>query len=66
MIVLPVNSDKPKPPFWKGEILYRDYKTSLKIASFRRALDMHLKPETAVEWLLSQYDCDEATARNLA
>ncbi len=36
LVVTPARSSKPRAPFWKGDILYRDLSTQLKIGSFRR------------------------------
>ncbi|MBD3386283.1 DEAD/DEAH box helicase [candidate division KSB1 bacterium] len=36
LVVTPARSSKPRAPFWKGDILYRDLSTQLKVGSFRR------------------------------
>ncbi len=36
IVVAPVQAVKPRPPFWKGDTLYRDFATSQKIGAFRR------------------------------
>ncbi|MFQ5605459.1 MAG: DEAD/DEAH box helicase [bacterium] len=36
IVVSPVRAVKPRAPFWKGDILYRDFATSQKVGAFRR------------------------------
>jgi len=66
LIVSPVRAVKPRPPFWRGENLFRDYATSLKIAAFRRELIEHLDRGDSVAWLQQQGFADAAIAANLA
>ncbi|MDZ7269258.1 MAG: DEAD/DEAH box helicase [candidate division KSB1 bacterium] len=66
LIVSPVRALKPRPPFWRGEHLFRDYATSLKIAAFRRELLEHLDRGDCVTWLEQQGCSDAAIATNLA
>ncbi|MFQ5651585.1 MAG: DEAD/DEAH box helicase [bacterium] len=36
IVVSPVRTVKPRAPFWKGDLLYRDFETSQKIGAFRQ------------------------------
>jgi ATP-dependent Lhr-like helicase len=65
IIVTPVQSVKPRPPFWKGEIPYSDYDSSLKIARFREELAGQIHVGSPVEWLTGNFPCDVETAENL-
>ena len=65
IIVTPVAAIKPKAPFWKGDILFRDYATSAKIGQFRRKLLDKLDRENAQKWLISNDFADPDTAENL-
>jgi ATP-dependent Lhr-like helicase len=65
IIVTPVAAIKPKAPFWKGDILFRDYATSKKIGRFRRKLLDKLDRGEAQKWLVANYCADTATAENL-
>ncbi|MCK6557620.1 DEAD/DEAH box helicase [bacterium] len=66
LIVSPVRAVRPRPPFWRGENLLRDYATSLKIGAFRRELIEHLDRGDSVAWLQQQGFTDAAIAANLA
>ena len=55
IIVRPIAAIKPKAPFWKGDILYRDFSTSQKIGKFRQALLDRIDQGNARQWLLE--DC---------
>jgi ATP-dependent Lhr-like helicase len=65
IIVTPVAAIKPKAPFWKGDILFRDHATSKKIGRFRRKLLDKLDQGNAQKWLMSNYFADPHTAENL-
>ncbi|HEX9654070.1 MAG TPA: DEAD/DEAH box helicase, partial [bacterium] len=38
IVVAPVQAVKPRPPFWKGDTLYRDFATNQKIGAFRQQI----------------------------
>jgi ATP-dependent Lhr-like helicase len=59
--VSPVRAIKPRAPFWKGDILYRDYRTSQLTGRFRRQI---LSGEISGD-LVSQYPIDSRTEQNL-
>jgi ATP-dependent Lhr-like helicase len=65
IIVTPVAAIKPRAPFWKGGILFRDYFTSKKIGQFRQKLFEKIDQGKAQEWLISNYYADRNTAENL-
>ncbi|MCB9512593.1 MAG: DEAD/DEAH box helicase [Deferribacteres bacterium] len=65
ILVSPVAAIQPKPPFWKGGLLHRDYATSLKIAAFRREFLQHALDGTAQNWLRERIDADGRTSRLL-
>jgi ATP-dependent Lhr-like helicase len=65
IIVTPVAAIKPKAPFWKGDILFRDHATSKKVGRFRRRLLDKLDRGEAQSWLVSNYCADTDTAENL-
>lgn len=65
IIVTPVAAIKPKAPFWKGDILFRDHATSKKIGQFRRRLLERLDLGNAQKWLVTNYFADQKTAENL-
>jgi len=65
IIVTPVAAIKPKAPFWKGDILFRDHATSKKVGRFRRRLLDKLDQGNARKWLISNYFADQQTAENL-
>ncbi len=65
VIVSPSAAIHPRAPFWKGDILHRDYATSKKIGSFRRKLIEMIRQGIAHRWLLEKYPVDENTAVNL-
>lgn len=66
IMVVPVRANKPRPPFWKGDNLYRDYATSLKIGAFRRELLEKIEHGAELPWLTEHGHSDEAIAGNLA
>ncbi len=65
MIVSPRSDIKPRAPFWKGDILYRDYSTSMRIAAFRRELTEKMEHNAAEIWLENECHADPFTAKNL-
>ncbi len=65
IIVNPVNSIKPRAPFWKGEIPYRNYETSYKTSEFRHILEERIDKETTGQWLTKNYHLDMNTANSL-
>ncbi len=65
IIVSPVRAVKPRPPFWKGDSLYRDYDTSLRVAAFRRELLEKIDRREAESWLQQDCRADADIARNL-
>ncbi|MGD9898933.1 MAG: DEAD/DEAH box helicase [Calditrichaceae bacterium] len=65
MIVSPRSDIKPRAPFWKGDILYRGYSTSLQIAAFRSELTEKIEHHTAETWLENECHADPFTTKNL-
>ncbi len=65
IIVAPVAAVKPRPPFWKGDSLYRDFATSQRIAAFRRELMEKMERGEGEAWLRETCRADEDTAHNL-
>lgn len=65
IIVAPVAAVKPRPPFWKGDSLYRDFATSQRIAAFRRELMEKIEHGEGEAWLRETCRADEDTAHNL-
>ena len=65
IIVAPVAAVKPRPPFWKGDSLYRDFATSQRIATFRRELMEKMEHGEGEAWLRETCRADEDTAHNL-
>ncbi len=65
LIVSLHNDVKPRPPFWKGDLLYRDYDTGRLIATFHDNLQQHVAAGNGEQWLQQNYPCDEAIARSL-
>ena len=59
------NEVKPRAPFWKGDLLYRDYKTNLNIGRFRKQLQIQIKNGTAQSWLEKDFHTDENITKNL-
>ncbi len=64
IIVTPVAAIKPKEPFWKGDVLYRDLSTSEKVGAFRADLIEHIEAGDAGEWLMTHFNCDQPIAEN--
>jgi ATP-dependent Lhr-like helicase len=65
IIVTPVKSIRPRPPFWKGEIPSRDYETSLKVAAFRHWLTENLDRPQLENQLRNTYHLDPKSSTNL-
>ena len=65
IIVSANQSVQPREPFWKGEIPYRDYQTSLKIGRFRTWLLENIDRSDVNEILMSDYALDLESAENL-
>ncbi|MCZ6819766.1 MAG: DEAD/DEAH box helicase, partial [Calditrichaeota bacterium] len=63
IMVSPVQAVKPRAPFWKGDLLYRDFETSRKIGAFRRAFIEQSASKPPDEKYLAS---DRATLANLA
>ncbi len=62
IIVSPLGSPTPRPPFWKSEPLYRDFETSSKIGSWREQVLSYLKKP---DELAHDFDLDADTAENV-
>lgn len=60
IIVTPVAAIRPKEPFWKGDVLYRAFSTSLRIAGFRDELYRQMERQSAERWLRERFPADEA------
>ena len=65
VIVSPFAAISPRAPFWKGDILHREYSTSIKIARFRRKLVEKIQSGQAQNWLLENFSVDQNTVINL-
>lgn len=65
ILVTPRRSSKPRPPFWKGDSLYRDYATSIKIGAFRREFQERIEEAANGRELSTAYKADLATLQNL-
>ncbi len=65
IIVSSYASAQPREPFWKGEIPYRDYQTSLRVGRFRSQLMEYIDLPDPEEKLLSEFAIDRASADNL-
>ena len=63
--VTPVSAIKPKAPFWKGDVLYRDVETSRKIGQFREELVEKMDRGEALTWLMEEGYADRPTVVNL-
>ncbi len=65
IIVTPVKSIRPRPPFWKGEIPSRDYETCLKVGAFRHWLIENLDQPQLENQLQIKYHLDPKSSKNL-
>lgn len=60
--VAAIQAIKPRPPFWKGESLFKSYDAARRIGRFRAETLAHADAES---WLMQTCCCDLATAQNL-
>jgi ATP-dependent helicase Lhr and Lhr-like helicase len=65
VIVTPFAAINPRAPFWKGDILHREYSTSKKIGRFRKKIIDKIHSGQAQKWLLNKFSVDKNTAVNL-
>jgi ATP-dependent Lhr-like helicase len=65
IVVAPIQAIKPKAPFWKGGLAYRDYATAEKIGQFREALTAQLEQKSVNQWLHAYCSADDATIENI-
>jgi ATP-dependent Lhr-like helicase len=65
IIVRPVSSTKPRPPFWKGDLGYMSFETAEKVGSFREKIVKDIATNTSVEKMSSEYDFDPDITKNL-
>jgi ATP-dependent Lhr-like helicase len=65
IIVTPNRSVQPREPFWKGEVPFRDYQTSLRIGGFRRWIIPQLKAPGITDILMKDYALDRESSENL-
>jgi ATP-dependent Lhr-like helicase len=63
--VTPAHSERPRPPFWRGDFFYRDYETGLRVGEFRRRIQERMAAPGAVDWLMETYAMDRWSAENL-
>jgi ATP-dependent Lhr-like helicase len=63
IVVSPVDAAKPRPPFWKGDLMFRDFDSSMKVGAFRRRLQQEEISEVSAPEILSI--ADDSIARNL-
>ncbi len=57
-----IKAVKPRPPFWKGESLFKSYDAALRVGRFRAETLAHPDAEA---WLMQTCCCDAAAADNL-
>lgn len=65
IVVQTVDAKAVKEPFWKGEPLYRDFDTSMKVAEFRRSALKKSAEDDGLNWLKNNLHCDNPTIHNL-
>ncbi len=65
IIVSPNHAVRPREPFWKGEIPYRDYQTSLKIGQFREWLVGKISEPGIIQDMMKTWAVDRDSAENL-
>lgn len=65
IIVDAMRANKPRPPFWKGDLLYRDYSASLKVGACRREFAAHLQDAEDIRSLSFSYKADATILANL-
>jgi ATP-dependent Lhr-like helicase len=63
--VTPAHTERPRPPFWRGDFFYRDYETGLRVGEFRRQVQDRMALPEAVNWLMESYAMDRWSAENL-
>jgi len=63
--VTPAHSERPRPPFWRGDAFYRDYETGLRVGEFRRKVQERMALPEALNWLMENYAMDRWSAENL-
>ena len=63
--VTTVQAIKPKAPFWKGGLAYRDIATVREICIFRESLVSAMENNTAESWLNRNYSVDPFIVSNL-
>jgi len=63
--VMPAHSERPRPPFWRGDSFYRDYETGLRVGEFRRKVQDRMALPEALNWLMENYAMDRWSAENL-
>jgi len=63
--VTPAHSERPRPPFWRGDSFYRDYETGLRVGEFRRKVQDRMALPEALNWLMENYAMDRWSAENL-
>ncbi len=55
----------PRMPFWRGDMPWRAYELGERIGRFRRQIAERLSDPGVFDWLLNDYRCDVASARNI-
>ena len=63
--VTPAHTERPRPPFWRGDSLYRDYETGQRVGEFRRKVQERMVLPEALNWLMENYAMDRWSAENL-
>jgi ATP-dependent Lhr-like helicase len=65
ILVSAVRAVKPKAPFWKGGLAYRDYSTAKQICLFRESLVAKIEQNQAENWLNENFVLDHSTISNI-
>ncbi len=66
LVVTSARSTKPKPPFWKGDILYRDFSTQIQIGACRRGwAEQTSAKKDGTAWLQQFSPADSVITANL-
>ncbi|MCI0694611.1 DEAD/DEAH box helicase [candidate division KSB1 bacterium] len=63
--VTPAHTERPRPPFWRGDFFYRDYETGLRVGEFRRKVQERMALPEALNWLMEHFAMDRWSAENL-
>ncbi|MDZ7303300.1 MAG: DEAD/DEAH box helicase, partial [candidate division KSB1 bacterium] len=63
--VTSAHSERPRPPFWRGDFFYRDYDTGLRVGEFRRQVQARMASPQVIEWLMEYFAMDRWSAENL-